>query len=358
MVKKSNKKSSKSKRKQPPVLETDEISLPIPEHGWVAEYDKCRKAVKTSPGDAHLCLRLVQAASELRRWDKVVKLCQTVKQAGQNFEGSVRDSMHQLRVKAKATIRKTRPSAGDEAFLRPYIETRLNVDTTHCRTAENSATNLNLLHMSASLTNVDWLDLAVAIGAAIDFPILAKDEGGSSKSPPTTTALLIAASTLVTCSHVGPNWIPNQATVESNSEEVCGLLLMFSADASLRIQSPEGLCLGRKLYDELRLEGKSIAELIAMSNKPKLQKILKETSNDPDHRFCRCGSRQLWYNCHGNKSLIKHFPFFHDANDGSRYWRLSPMARCPCDNTDELYIDCCWSKSTSLALQNDKTGNL
>jgi len=354
MAKKSRKKPSRGKAKAKPVPEKEE-SLPVPQHGWVAEYDKSKKALK-SETNAEAYLRVARAAFVLRRWDKVVKYCTKALEECDAIDDVHRNSLKKLNDEATVEQRNCQLTDADKDFFRPLVELGHNVDLTPCSIVNETFSNLNLLHLSVTLAKPDWFDRAVAMGAAIDFPVLKVK--GNCPAPPQTTALLFAALTLATYCMVPPNAIPNQASVLANTEEICKLLLLYGADTSLRLQQPEGQSVANFMYIQMGLVGKSARELILKAKKPRIIEVLKMTEKDPDYRNCRCGSRQLWYNCHGNKSLIKHFPFFVESSEGSRHWRYSPMARCPCKNTEKLYIDCCWHETTRLAYQDDKTGKL
>jgi MYND finger len=55
---------------------------------------------------------------------------------------------------------------------------------------------------------------------------------------------------------------------------------------------------------------------------------------------CRCGSRLPWKACHNTG--IGQPPHYLEFQPYGIVYRVSPLALCPCDNTEKTHYQCCW----------------
>jgi MYND finger len=107
------------------------------------------------------------------------------------------------------------------------------------------------------------------------------------------------------------------------------------------------------------MDGKSAFQIAAMTNRRPLVALMWEHMQlSPIERaeivHCRCGSRLPWKMCHSTGAGQP--PHFLDFGTQQTY-RISPLARCPCQNTAKTYYKCCWKDNGRPVYLEDSTGS-
>jgi hypothetical protein len=99
-----------------------------------------------------------------------------------------------------------------------------------------------------------------------------------------------------------------------------------------------------KVYRSAGFNGKSALELARLTQRRELVKLMEQQLRyTPEERanvvHCRCGSRLPWKACHSTGiGLPPHYrvdPMF------GVFYRVSPLAKCPCKNTAKTHYECC-----------------
>jgi MYND finger len=102
-----------------------------------------------------------------------------------------------------------------------------------------------------------------------------------------------------------------------------------------------------------------------MTKRTELVKLIEQHLRyTPEERaqvvHCRCGSRLPWMACHGGAGVGQQQqqppPHYHVSAEDGVVYRVSPLARCPCNATARTYYECCWTDPSSLAYLVDATG--
>ena len=186
----------------------NEMEFPVPEEGWIYEKDEAAKAMKCERNEQTI-LRLARAYHKVREWEKLIKLVTSALEeiplrsvdGNAQEQGIVSSKFYceQLTAwhkEAKDTI--SAESRFDEIGIHGQDRIRVsNIDMISC--LNESFNNLNILHCAAFQGDIRSLEEAVALGAAIDYPVgePAKDSyEGKEEAPRGTTALLLACSIL------------------------------------------------------------------------------------------------------------------------------------------------------------------
>lgn len=236
--------------------------------------------------------------------------------------------------------------------------------------AHPTYSNLNPLQYAALVGDIEFLELLLAQGAAVDYPALANppkhEHFKSSKAPRGSTALVWATSSLALPAKTGPHPVmfPFGIGNIENMVECCIRLVMVGADYKKKLNVPVSSSL---LPNQLlrQFHGMSVQQLASASGKTKLIEAIAYMEEEDKFAGtqCRCGSRLPWNECHGfgrrNKSLVSI-----QDDQGVVYWGCSPLLRYPCQPLvgddavaaviNKTYMDCCWNKKAHFL--NDTTG--
>jgi MYND finger len=236
--------------------------------------------------------------------------------------------------------------------------------------------NSNLFHHAALVGDVRLMEALVAAGAAIDYPFL-EERGAhglnfSVVAPTDATALVVACTTLALAAELGSRGgTPPPRAAQKQKEQMaeCAMqLIRLGADTNRTINwnnAPETATSWG--YREFGLDGTSAYEMARRAGHGALVELMEvHRQCSPDERarmvHCRCGSRLPWEQCHSTG--IGRPPHYVVDDDGSTlpgggtvvHYRVSPLARCPCDNTDLTYYECCWKDTACPAYLVDSTG--
>ena len=221
--------------------------------------------------------------------------------------------------------------------------------------------NLNNLQEAAYFGDVGWLEAAIAIGAAIDFPVLGSNsDGPCPPTPENCTALLIAMSNAVSFQRVimSDPWAdrPVLLSAAQNAIRCAIILVMQGANVNCRLEmptisgpvDPSTPCVRWQLVGVMSMSVKDMAASIEDQELLEAIKLMEEASIE--HAWCRCGSRLRWTECHAAPAVPGQHPHGAEAvmPDGSSrlLYRLSPLAPCPSKVPGKTYFDCCgWMAS-------------
>ena len=341
--------------------------------GWVKELSSAKAAASKEPSAA-ANLRCAKAASKLRQFDKVSRYCK----AGLAMRPSAEEKTQLSRLaRVAAEDLRQAKREGFEEIKQDLIKkafSGLSVDDCQLYDGGMLYTNLNFLQASATLGDIRVLELAVALGAALDFKVQkGRNYPGVTPrpAPPGITALALCCSCLVSMRKAkldGPQLDPRLDEAMDKLADCCVLLVMLGADCSARFDVEKlgretGMLERRYLLccERLGLLGKSVKELALESGSEELVRAV-ETMSTKDgamrNAFCRCGSRLPWLECHAGQKFDS-FCAEESSEPGTKlFWRFSPLARCGCNKTNEkTHFKCCWN-STDQYFQDDQTGRL
>ena len=357
--------------------------------GWVKELSSA-KAAAAKDKSAASNLRCARAALKLRQFDKVAEYCKI----GLGFSGTQKErteleKLSRVAAKDLSEAQAEGFEAIKQGLLERVFEEGMAVEDCQLVHHEMVYTNLNFLQTATMMGNPRLLELAVAVGAALDDVVQADrtlPAGNGvpsmkpSRAPGGVTALALACGCLAAMNkgnyaHIVPN---NPGTLEKLSK-CCVLLVMLGADCSARldftfptnflekfssgtsISQDSGLMM---MWQILGLKGKTVKELALETGSEELIKAVEIVSTKEGalrHVFCRCGSRLPWAECHAGQMYDSICAEIADCSSptGCRlHWRYSPLAKCGCNRTaKKLHYKCCWN-STERIFQNDTNGQL
>ena len=356
----------------------------VPKEGWVLELSAAERDVEAmSTPTSAAQLRIATAAFRLRQWRK----CKKAAALGLTLlEPEGGDCVKKLKKELKlyqtiateeyeniAKEKKLEPELFKYTFDTVFKEGN-SID--HLRIYHVTYGNLNLLQYAAVTGNLVLLEEAVALGAAIDYPVL--DPCFEDKFPalPGTTALLLLCQALAMYGITGdaPGLMTPQLSEMLNRNEACAIaLVQLGADCSNVLPKPSRLSSSSNPLDptfmarKLQLGGKTARELAGIARKPKLISVMREFATEQDKidkAHCRCGSRLPWLQCHAGEKVgrVPHYmiqePHSKNNNKGGLAFRFSPLAKCACKHTQKTHWKCCWRDTARPAYQNDSTARL
>jgi hypothetical protein len=383
---------------------------------WVAELEAAELALSNSDEDtsnndddgdsnsgrllkAHL--RVCRAYSTLRRWERLaaaakrgLSLCRSL--AGSNESAAGNDEVsaaafreyrtrarHELSVETSLHRAGSEPLRGDDGVVRGAVD--YDDYASYLRNAcikdgenpdwiinESSAyCNATAFQDAALRGDVRLMEAMVALGAAIDrpFALLPGRSGDATKVtvPPDASALLMACVvlaianshgvTLAAAKRAAPAYPPDQL---DRMAECAMQLVRLGADLTVRLNVRDPRCspLYRRMI--LVLDGRSVCELAPSTMRHELFALIREhVALTPEQRaeivHCRCGSRLPWRKCHA--AGIGQPPHYSTQQGSARpvvHYRLSPSARCPCNNSPTTYYRCCWKDNAAPAYRMDR----
>jgi hypothetical protein len=162
----------------------------MPKDGWVQELEDAESAAKRSRL-AGAQLRLAIAAYKLREFKKKLKVAANL---GLALEGE--------KELLKEYVEKSKEQK-EMRFDRNILEQQIRRPGRHCDTFRFSSsitpfTNLNILQYAVVTGDVTLMEEVVALGAALDFPVLRKNAPDIPPlpAPLSSTALLLACAML------------------------------------------------------------------------------------------------------------------------------------------------------------------
>eukprot|EP00978_Attheya_sp_CCMP212_P025241 scaffold80865_cov55-Attheya_sp.AAC.4 len=307
--------------------------MELPENGWICEKDEAAKAVKCERNEENI-LRLARAYYKLRQWEKLEALASSALKDDSVSSAYASSKLYRQQLttwhkEAKDNLSiKTRWNEQHEGFgLEESRLRRLNMDTFIC--THETFNNFNILHYAAYLGDIRLLEKAIALGAAIDYPVGEPKEEYAregEEAPRGATALLIACASLALYG------------------QICALMQTFGID------------------------NKNAYQLANIAKKLELTRTMKTFKYVEDRIrlvHCRCGSRLPWRECHASAALVpgRHYQYYDNTDEqgGEKVlcWRFSPLGDCPCGNNKDKYksyFKCCWQDASRC--QDDSTGQL
>lgn len=344
--------------------ENDENGVP---GGWVKELSSAESAAK-QPTPAK-SLRAATAALKLRIFDKASKHAQTGLDLKPTREekSALGKILRAAKKEIRAQIEEGLP-LDKQDLLDKIFNQDVSLDNLGLHYPGMMWTNLNYVQAATMMGDVNHLQLAISLGAALDYEVSEKlqSPGIPPEFAPTgATALVLCSAFLALASKLGAGPAVMFPGLKQNIEQLveCGVLLvMHGADCSKRFEfeTPQSPLETRSsgywiACTATGLRGKSARELADISGQEKLinaMKLMATTKSAVEHGFCRCGSRLPWKACHGGQK-----GFNYCLEEERLMWRYTPLARCPCLNTKKSYFKCCW-KSSEEYFQDDHTGVL
>jgi MYND finger len=378
--------SSMEKASHESALETEEYH---PAKGsWVAELEEAQaglaELVNSGAGTAaakqrrgvalQAHLRLCRAFKMLRQWEKLEKEAEKGLEVCASYDGAAATPGSGAAAAAKLATWNDRflsyralagralsvPSRLDNFFMME------DVNPNGVLSPHEVFSNSNVVQRAALEGDVRLMEAMVAKGAAIDYHFLRGPNflEFPMVAPTDATALVAVCARLAAVAlvrRVRP--LPSQPAIDRSAE--CAMLLVhLGADATKTLdwtKAPD-TDTSRK-YRALGLDRLSAYEMAQRAG-PRYQALVElmkrhiECSADERARMvhCRCGSRLPWKECHSTG--VGRPP--HHVEDaltlGGLYYRVSPLARCPCNNTELTHYECCWKDTTSPAYLADSSG--
>jgi hypothetical protein len=341
----------------------------IPKHGWVQELGDAEAKAKRSR-TAGAQLRLAIAAYKLRDFKKL----KTAANLGLALHPS--DDEKEL---LKEYVERSKEQKARKVEL-SILEELMHEPGSHCdalvvfSSALCPFTNLNIIQFAATIGDVTLIEEVVALGAALDFPVL--DENAPdvppSPAPPGSTALLLACASLAMYGdkmHRFPNMrrmMPAGLLDSIDAGCECAIRLVYlGANCQVKLQIPaENPNSPVHDHDPVKafriseLDGMTAQELAIKSRQPELIRAMEVMQKMENIHLtqCRCGSRLPWNQCHG-APVPGQSNLYIEADNGPLCWRYSPKALCPCKVTNNEHYKCCWFTSTPN-YKNDTNGAL
>jgi hypothetical protein len=337
----------------------------VPDGGWVVELLAAEKAVKKQSENPERLLRVSRAYRMMRQWkklkdstEKAMGLESTRDEFRSELSAYKRKAEKQLAVKSRVE------DLQHEGWFRNVFNRNAEVDRDIF--LQTSFNNLNCLQYATLQGDVELLERVVALGAAIDYPPgseeLDNSSDGGEAAPPDCTAIVLACSILAQYGVIGkaPGLLTKELKhVLKGSLECAIQLVHLGADCQAKLVIPES---SRGMFaSTLRhfgLNNKTAMELAVISGKTDLIETMKKFKTEEDTirlAHCRCGSRLPWKDCHSGE-FVEGTPI-HNHRGERLSFRYSPLAHCPCKNTEKTYYDCCWLSSTPT-YHHDKKGEL
>ena len=340
--------------------------------GWTKEFSSAKaSAAKEQTSLANL--RCARAASKLRLYESVAKYCKLGLSLSPTSEEKTQ--LTRLSREAKEFLRKAE-AIGLKEFKKSLVNSifkqKIDIDFT-MPLGPYIFSNLNLMQNSVLSGDIDFLELAVGFGSALDYKVKPGTPGQAGPgglpmiAPEGVTVLALA------CAFLASMNMSSQAVMffragKSMEEitECCILLVMLGADCSARYEftMPENACaLGGEgfilMSQGLGLTGKTAKELAVMSGQQKLVRAMEKVSTKEkalENVYCRCGSRLSWKECHAGQKFVSYCAETQDTSS-QLLWRFSPFAKCLCFKSNKSYYKCCWN-STQEYFHNDHTAGL
>ena len=273
-------------------------------------------------------------------------------------------------------------------------------DINHFVRPHDNVQNTNLLQCSALKGDVYTMERAAAYGASLDYPLMDAQEcrkvvGVRMKEtvPPDNTALTLTAANLVHVSmfmaqvHAFQGMMPDNLNQKINNlylevlkplEDCVVQLIMLGADfyRKLRLPArppPSGNRGGRSNqrdslftndkncivnWFKYNLNGMTVEQMVNICKSQRALDAIEAMRSWDDqvaNAHCRCGSRLKWKECHACGFGEERFCVY-DNERRALLWRVSPLARCQCKESNKAGYDCCWKAGRRMYYMNDATG--
>eukprot|EP00554_Chaetoceros_debilis_P014098 CAMPEP_0194111774 /NCGR_PEP_ID=MMETSP0150-20130528/10702_1 /TAXON_ID=122233 /ORGANISM="Chaetoceros debilis, Strain MM31A-1" /LENGTH=595 /DNA_ID=CAMNT_0038801295 /DNA_START=124 /DNA_END=1908 /DNA_ORIENTATION=+ len=389
----------------PNIVTTDEIQIPLPpapERGWAFELREAERAVKrdrknskqrknndndadasysegakkpstTDEIEANL-LRLAQAWHAMRQWKDLKQLAESKSVTTSATQCQAQMAEYLKQAERHLAI-KTELSDDPSGRFTPQ-QMILELDKTNCD--HPTYNNLNVIQYAAIQGDIRLLEKAIAMGAAIDYPVVefrpnsSDPVQGEEAAPIGATALVMACAVIAMYTGIMPrNVRDNSLTDELRDLRLivegcmkCALQLVklgADCDASLNIPpGSSGFCTSSFL--SLGFNGKTASQLATLTGNTELiatMRLFKKVDGMMSEEainlvHCRCGSRLPWNECH--IGMLGNSEFCSKDQGKSLKWRFSPVAKCACKLTDKNYYRCCWDDVAMY--QDDRTGKI
>ena len=359
-------------------MPTKEKKKNTPKDGWVEELREAEaqaKADTSTSAEPHL--RVARAARKLRLWRK----CQSAAETGVSIapESPLRAQLIECQKQAVEEL-----SNNNSQIDCQYEEIRNAIKDGSAQNVDiipngnPTFNNLNLLQAAVLQGDVRIFEDVVALGAAVDYPVLVESMNDPNQSdetmpaPQGTTALVMCCATLAVYGELGSTEVlpEDLKRILDGSLECAILLVRLGADCQKKLNFP---CNNRRrppcpsqdlgaltVYRQLGLNGKTAQQMAQLSKKEDLIKVMAEFENKEKKiaaTICRCGSRLPWRQCHVGKR-IGESPIFMEEK-GKLLWRYSPLAPCFCDQEPKkIHFKCCWIETSRPRYQDDETAVL
>jgi hypothetical protein len=361
-----------------------------PKEGWIEELADAEAAAKKNRS-SKAQLRIATAASKLRQWKKL----KTAANLGLVLEPSATEK-RLLTEYVSMSQELHKESFLERETLKELRKPGVNHDLQLLSSPSTVYTNLNMLQYAAVTGDIPLLEETVALGAALDFPVLDRNNhdntnpnpGGNqtftAPAPLGSTALVLACAAVAMIGEMEPRdpiirtIVPAEVFVTIDRTCECAIRLVYlGADCTVQLKLPpkqrndrnqkaqrgkvvdpedDDTSLG---YREMKLDGKTALEIATISGRQDLihaMEQMKERENAIQLTQCRCGSRLPWRKCHG-PPITGQSPLYNEGKNGRLQWRSSPKATCSCKLTEKEHYKCCWYSSTPT-YQNDASGEL
>ena len=347
------------------------INKDPPENGWIYEKEESVKALKSERNEVNI-LRLAHALHKLRQWKKLEDL--ESPELELETESSVSSSLDDKeKLKYREQLRAFHREARDHLAVKTQWDQQMieaevydnNMDMDEAMHEHVSFNNLNILHCAALSGDVRMLESAIAMGAAIDYPVKEPlDEFKVRGQPYATgaTPLLIALATMAMYAMLPKHHFraitsqdPRILEVMKGSLECAVQLVKLGANCNVVLRLRGTV----PMMQSMGLDNKSALQLINIVNKLELNRAVKQVKSKEDKiRFvhCRCGSRLPWKECH---AALDQEPHYSEENkENVLGWRYSPLAKCFCNyaKKKKTHYKCCWQDEARY--QNDSSGQL
>jgi MYND finger len=226
--------------------------------------------------------------------------------------------------------------------------------------------NTNLFQEAVLSGDLRLMEFMVAFGAALDDSFkMFRGVVTRRKSiiiPCEASALLMACVILAIADSTGDRWAYARRIVSRSPETLdriaeCAMqLVRLGADVSRTLDLSDPPYEG--VFRIREMDGKSAFQIAAMSKRRALVALMWEHMNLLlDDRaaivHCRCGSRLPWKRCHSTG--VGQPPHYISHSDRNSY-RVSPLARCPCEVVPKTYYKCCWKDNSAPTYLRDSSG--
>jgi hypothetical protein len=349
----------------------------MPKDGWVEELREAEaqaKADNSTSAEPHL--RVARAARKLRLWKK----CKSAAETGLSIspEGPLRAQLVECQKQADEQLSSKSSIDHEYEEVLNAIKDGLAQSVDIIPSSSPTFNNLNILQAAVLQGDVRVFEEVVALGAAIDYPVLTESQNDPnlsetiSPAPPGTTALVMCCATLALYGKVDdPQFLPVDLKRMLDGILECAILLVqlgadcqkkFNFPGNHRRQPPHSSqdFQALSVYRQLGLNGKTAQQIAKLSKKEDLIKVMAEFENKEKKMaatICRCGSRLPWRQCHVGKRFGES-PIFMEEK-GKLMWRYSPIAPCFCNQEPKkIHFNCCWIETSTPRYQDDDTGCL
>lgn len=355
---------------------TKNLPPKCPEGGWAAEMDRRDAAAKVSPSSTTALLKKAEAAFNMRSFKKAKTTALLAKSLLSTSSSSSKQKKARLKKLVKDIDNEMsiwpQTMLGTDfykAMRKEFKSGELNIDTTVC-CDDCSFTNLNALHYAAIQGDVQCVEDLVSLGVAIDIPAFdSENDQGAARSTshdrycpaPCSTALAICCWSLAMDTKMKSMY---RSAVEGSSlpglhgmVEAAIRLVHLGANIQAVLHAPVYLDEEMQALHQLNLFGKTAFQLAKISKHQRLIRAMKhfyKLEDVIDQVQCRCGSRRPWLECHAADGTT---PFCMETSTGKLLFRYSPLAACPCSNTNKRYYTCCWVDAHAK-FQDDESGEL